>query len=142
MSTKIKCYMLERVGDDTNWCWRRVDTGEEFASIGQAPVGAMWFAPWYDEIFKPQLEHVLIVKTPGGDWIVDSEANNCTMPNRGADGVARLARKQEDHHCWIIQGEVPDITVDKNGVTCGAGAGSIGQENYHGFLQGGYLVEC
>jgi hypothetical protein len=160
MAEPIKCFLVEDTGktraavikDDAGNVtgtverpvWRRVDTGEEFEALADTPVGAMWFAPWLDEMFSPQLEHVLIVKTPGGDWLIDGEARNCTMPNKGEerDGKTYFYPFQQDHHCWIIHGTPPDITVDKAGTTCGAGAGSIGKPNYHGFLRNGYLVEA
>ncbi len=111
--------------------YRRTDTGEELL-LRDAPAGAMWKAWWVDRFHVPQGEHNLVVKTPGGDWEIDSQASNCTMK----DDV-----RQEKHHCWIRHGNPPDITVDKNGVTCGAGAGSIQAGNYHGFLRNGYLED-
>lgn len=42
-----------------------------------------------------------------------------------------------EHRCWIRHGEPPLITVDKNGLTCAAGAGSIQCRDYHGFLRDG-----
>lgn len=139
MADPIKCFLVEL----RNGKWRRL--GEKrWLKLDSLPVGAMWFAPWMDDLYKPQLEHVLVVKTPGGDWCIDGEANNCTMPNKPIDGSKnRYKRYQEDHHCWIIHGTPPEITVDKDGTTCGAGAGSIGQGNrYHGFLRNGHLVDA
>lgn len=111
--------------------YRRVDTGEEFA-LRDAPAGSMWYAPWVGMFFTPQLPGgPLIVKLPDGtDWQVDSRANNCTMPD------------DHEHHCWIVEGVPPAVTVTKNGRTCGAGAGSIATGTYHGFLRGGYLEAC
>ena len=160
--TRIKCFFVEDTGryeaferrDDAGDLiasgerpiWKRTDTGEEFNSLGDLPAGAMWFADWLDDLYQPQLDHVLVVKTPGGDWVIDSQASNCTMPAAliHEDGKEYHPKKQVDHHCWIIHGSVPEITVDKNGVTCGAGAGSIATSNgkYHGFLRNGYLEEC
>lgn len=66
-----------------------------------------------------------------GWWFIDSRANNCT--------------KRGDHHpmkhrCWVRHGTVGDpLTVDKNGDTCAAGAGSIQCASWHGFLQNGVL---
>ncbi len=154
MSEPIKCFLLEvtefkqprtvtfdngdtMVLEDT--LWRRTDTGDLNTLQGH-PAGAMWFAPWLDNLFAPQLEHVLIVKTPGGDWVIDSEASNCTMP-APAWTKESAPKRQSDHHCWILHGIAPNVTVDKNGVTCGAGGGSIGQERWHGFLRNGHLVE-
>lgn len=111
--------------------YRRENTGEEM-TLRDAPAGAMWYAPWMDDVYTPQGEHNLMVKTPGGDWHIDGQANNCTIPEDG---------QQHHHHCWIRHGDPPDITVDKNGITCGAGAGSIQAGNYHGFLRNGYLED-
>lgn len=147
----IKCFFVENTGKRTDWfevkdengkilgrtqhtIWRRTDTGEEVENISDLPAGAMWFADWLDDTFcKPQLAHVLVVKTPGGDWVVDSQASNCGMPEDS---------RQQKHHCWIIEGELPNITVSKNGKTCAAGGGSIQTGNYHGFLRNGYLENC
>lgn len=111
--------------------YRRTDTGEEM-TIREAPAGAMWYAPWHDRWCNPQGKHTLCVKTPGGEWICDSQASNCTMK----DDV-----KQEKHHCWILHGTPPNVTADKNGTTCQAGAGSIQAGSYHGFLRDGYLED-
>lgn len=150
-SGQIKCFLVvatrrkwkeTRAGSvvEGTW-WKRTDTGELVKHLSQLPAGAMWFAPWLDRTFKPQLKHVLVVKTPGGDWVIDQQASNCTMPNQPIEGTTdTFNRYQEDHHCWILHGDPPDVTVDKNGVTCGAGAGSILQGSYHGFLRNGYLV--
>jgi hypothetical protein len=111
--------------------YRRVDTGEEL-HLRDASPGAMWLAWWLDDMYTPQGEHNLVVKTPGGEWTIDGQANNCTMKDD---------MKQERHHCWIRHGEPPLVTVDKNGTTCQAGAGSIQCNSYHGFLRNGYLED-
>jgi hypothetical protein len=108
--------------------YRRKDTGE-FTTIEEAPVGAMWYADWMPTAWKGQDGHALFVKTPGGDWGIDMRASNCTKPD---DNV---------HKCWVRHGAPPDVTVDKNGLTCAAGAGSIVIGNYHGFLRNGYLED-
>lgn len=115
----------------TEQIYRRTDLGGEM-TIHEAPAGAMWYAPWMDDLFVPQGEHNLVVKTPGGEWCVDSQANNCTM---------KEDFKQEHHHCWVRHGEPPNVTVDKDGPTCSAGAGSIQCGSYHGFLRHGFLEE-
>ena len=65
-------------------------------------------------------------------WYIDNRASNCTKP-------ADL-----EHRCWVRHGTVGDkLTVDKNGLTCGAGAGSffMGPNNeWHGFLRDGRLT--
>jgi hypothetical protein len=114
-------------------------------TLDDAPVGAMWDAWWYRQhgpawwyrqhgpdafsFWSPVDGMNLMVKTPGGEWYVDGRANNCDQPDR-------------PHRCWVRHGVPPDITVDKNGDTCGAGAGSIQARQYHGFLRGGFLETC
>jgi hypothetical protein len=142
--SRIKCFFVENTGRTIKKqysegpVWRRTDTGEEFEYLSEVPPGGMWFADWYTtdkhSLWVPQLEYVLVVKTPNGDWVIDAQANNCTMLDDP---------RQERHHCWIIEGTTPPgITVSKNGVTCQAGAGSIQKGNYHAFLRNGYLEEC
>lgn len=110
----------------------RQDTGEEIEHLGQAPIGACWDATWYYRSGRTGPDgRYLIVKTPGGDWPIDSRASNCT-------------RKDDDtHRCWIRHGKPEDGTlhVDKNGDTCAAGAGSIMCGSYHGFLHNGHLTD-
>ena len=72
--------------------------------------------------------HLTVVLPNGRRWDIDSRASNCTMPQD------RL------HRCWVRHGEPPAITVDKQGRTCGAGAGSIQAGDWHGFLRAGRLV--
>jgi hypothetical protein len=119
-------------GRVTSRVHRNAETGEEYDAPDSAPVGAMWDAYWMPESpeFRGPDGRSLTVKTPGGDWNIDSRASNCTMPD---DKV---------HKCWVRHGEVPNITVDKAGETCGAGAGSILCGSYHGFLINGELVQC
>lgn len=112
--------------------YRRADTGEE-TTLRAAPVGAMWYAPWMDGVWRHQLAHTLMVRLPGGvDWMPDMAAQNCGR---------RDDPRQEQHHCWVVKGVPPDITVGKDGPTCSAGAGSIAVPGYHGFLRGGWLTE-
>lgn len=97
----------------------------------RSPVGAVWWAPWYAPHHVGFDGQSLVVKTPGGDWLVDSEASNC---DRKGD---------KTHRCWVRHGEAPAITVDKSGgLTCGAGAGSIQIGGYHGYLRDGWLEDC
>lgn len=71
-----------------------------------------------------------------GDWVhhwyIDYRASNCTM------------KDDDEHRCWVRHGTVGDrVTVDKNGKTCGAGAGSffMGPNNeWHGFLRDGVMA--
>jgi hypothetical protein len=114
--------------------YRRLDTGEVFR-LSRAPIGAMWWLEWMQGLWNPQLgSSPLCVMLPGHhEWIIDSQANNCSMKDD---------YNQQRHHCWVAHGAPPDVTVDKNGRTCAAGAGSIVVPGYHGFLRGGYLEGC
>lgn len=88
--------------------------------------------------------HLHCVLPEGTTWDIDSRCNNCTLPN---DTV---------HRCWIRHGD-PErgfpsetdgtyqrsvIHVDKQGVTCAAGAGSIVVPGFHGFLHHGFITQC
>lgn len=115
----------------TDRLYRRVDTGEEM-TLREAPAGAIWRATWYENVpsYCGSDGRAYVVRTPGGDWHIDGRASNCT-------------RKDDDvHRCWVRHGEAPLFTVDKNGDTCAAGAGSILCGSYHGFLRAGYLEGC
>lgn len=109
--------------------YRRTDTGE-ILTLRDAPPGGMFDAWWLP--FKGPDGKSLVVKLPpdGHDWHIDSRANNCDKP------------KDMIHRCWCRHGEVPNITVDKNGDTCSAGGGSILTTQWHGHLKNGELVEC
>lgn len=112
--------------------YRREDSGGEILfhsnpEVGNIPVGAMWDAHWIP-FWKGPDGKCLTVMTPGGEWMIDSRASNCTLPN------------DDRHKCWVRHGVPPNITVDKNGLTCSAGAGSIQCGKYHGFLRNGELT--
>ena len=103
--------------------YRRADNGG-LVRLRDAPDGAMWDAPWLP--WKGPDGRSLMVKCPGGgEWAIDGRASNCTMPG------------DNEHRCWVRHGEPPAITVDKSGLTCQAGGGSIISGAYHGFLRGG-----
>jgi hypothetical protein len=143
--TCTECGVYQFTEDDAwqDWdelIWRRPETGTEYVlhdnaapiefGIGSAPPGASWDAYWMPSSWKRADGIYLMVRLPNGDdWAVDSEASNCT-------------RKGEPHQCWVRHGDPRDcqVTVDKNGDTCAAGAGSILAGDYHGFLQQGLLT--
>ncbi len=109
--------------------YRRTDTGEEM-TLRDAPDGAMWEATWYSGMpsWCGDDGRAIICRVPTKhDWHIDGPCSNCTRPN-------------EPHRCWVRHGIPPELTVDKNGNTCAAGAGSILTPTWHGFLQNGYLV--
>lgn len=108
--------------------YRRSDNGE-ITTIREAPAGALWYADWMHR--KGPDGHCLMAKVPGGgEWMIDGQASNCDKPN------------DKEHYCWVRHGEVPNITVDKRGNTCNAGAGSIQTHNWHGHLVNGVFREC
>lgn len=116
--------------------WRRVDTGDVRKHTHDFGVGAMWFAKWMPKnwTWENETEAHLIVCCPNGDstrdWDIDSRCSNCGKP------------EDKLHRCWVRHGISPEITVDKNGLTCSAGAGSILLPKWHGHLRNGELVEC
>jgi len=111
-------------------------------TLSEAPAGACWNAWWVADRRKdgptgcgymvgPD-HRSLVVKCPDGhEWMIDSRASNCTLPN------------DNTHQCWVRHGrpEDGDLHVDKNGNTCAAGAGSIQTQKWHGFLHSGHLSE-
>ncbi len=115
--------------------YRRPDTGDIFP-LREAPVGACWDAFWISRRRKKGFMigpdgRSLMVRLPGNhDWLIDGRCNNCTMPN------------DDEHKCWVRHGKPEDGTlhVDKNGVTCAAGGGSIDTGKWHGFLHNGFLT--
>lgn len=103
------------------------DHGEQRCRYDTLPIGAMWDAPWKRR--KGPDGRAIYVMIPGNyPWFIDGRCSNCNMMN---DTV---------HYCWVRHGEPPDLTVDKNGDTCKAGAGSIDVPGWHGFLRNGFLV--
>jgi hypothetical protein len=78
-------------------------------------------------------EHLYVVLPNHGYWDIDSRCSNCDKPS------------DPTHRCWVRHGDPrtgEPVTVDKRGNTCGAGAGSIWMDDYHGFLRNGVLVSC
>lgn len=92
--------------------------------------GAMWFDYMSTEYWQNETGPHLKVVTPSGSfWDIDGRCSNCTM-------IA-----DELHRCWVRHGDAPVITVDKNGLTCAAGVGSIAVAGYHGHLRNGEFTE-
>jgi hypothetical protein len=137
--------------------YRRIDTSEEMR-LHEFPPGAMWFADWMlvegTDHYRGPDGHCLVARLPDrSDWCVDGRANNCDSPCTNCRAAynahtfkAGTCMKYEDarpHKCWIRHGDPRTgvVTVDKDGVTCNAGAGSIATSKWHGFLRGGMLVE-
>lgn len=158
--TGVRCFLLVATDEEvtvlgggySTRLWRRAD-GEggrfhlgvagnsvsaelrERCGAEAAPAGAMWVAGWLgDHRGGPYLcgrppDGWLVVRLPNGhDWMPDLRCSNCTLPD------------DDEHRCWVRHGAPPDVTVDKAGRTCAAGAGSIASGGYHGFLRGGFLT--
>jgi hypothetical protein len=102
---------------------------------GRPEPGDMFYADWYhrdngscywwDNCTEP---HLMVILPNGHIWDSSSRASNCTL------------KKDRLHRCWVRHGEPPNVTVDKAGHTCAAGAGSIAVPGWHGFLTNGRLV--
>jgi hypothetical protein len=98
---------------------------------GNLEPGCIYWIDWYPEkmYWDNHKGPCLCAVLPNGwEWNIDSRASNCTM------------LEDRLHRCWCRHGEPPDITVDKNGLTCQAGAGSIQGGDWHGFLKNGEFV--
>jgi hypothetical protein len=113
--------------------YRRQDNGE-LVTLNDAPEGSIWRATWYEDCkaWCGNDGRAYICKLPGGhDWHIDGRASNCDKPH------------DKEHKCWCRHGEAPNFTVDKVGLTCNAGAGSIiSSSGWHGFLRNGVLEQC
>lgn len=106
--------------------YRRTDNGK-LTTLRLADIGAMWWADWmtghnsgtFHRTERGDGPH-LMVKTPGGDWDIDSRSSNAN-----GDG-------------WRRRGDPPAIVANP----------SIMIGGYHGYLGGsagdkpGVLVEC
>lgn len=104
------------------------EVGNEYSLRKPVP-GMMYESWWYSDTMKGDDGKAYIVILPDlHPWSIDGRAKNCTKPDEWT------------HRCWIRHGTPPVLTVDKNGNTCGAGAGSIQTPKFHGFLRDGYLV--
>lgn len=82
---------------------------------------------FWDNCSGPHLYGVL----PNGyQWNIDGRASNCDQ------------KDDRTHRCWVRHGSPEEgaIHVDKAGVTCGAGAGSIKVPGWHGHLTHGVWV--
>lgn len=104
----------------------RTDTGQQILRSENAP-GMMWDATWMSRKGSDG-RSVYVILPNGREWAIDGRARNCTMP------------EDNEHRCWVRHGEPPEITVDKNGHSCAAGAGSIQAADYHGFLRNGVFA--
>jgi hypothetical protein len=109
--------------------YRRADTGAEVGGEDALPPGAV-----YENGYQtgPDGRALACVCPDGHHWHIDGRASNCTM------------KDDKVHRCWVRHGRPEDGTlhVDKNGVTCAAGAGSIATGKWHGFLHKGHLKAC
>jgi hypothetical protein len=108
--------------EDANWQvnTQRLYTNPELSDLvvlADAPIGAMWDAWWYDH--KGPDGKCIVVKTPGGEWIID-------YPCKDGKG-------------WDRTGTPPKLTVKPS---IGIGRGEKGGWLYHGWLRDGYLVDA
>jgi hypothetical protein len=130
----------EKCGQEVKLCstggstiFRRPDTGEIFGDGVALPPDAVYDATWchdFPDECGPDGRCLVAVLPNGHHWYIDSRASNCTLP------------EDKVHRCWVRHGRPEDGTlhVDKNGVTCAAGAGSIQMDDFHGFLHHGMIT--
>jgi len=114
------CGYLFQPGDlwqhNTYRLYRRSDNGE-LTTLKDAPVGAMWFAPWYLPVYKGPDGNCLVVKTPGGDWLLDGPT---------------------DKQRWTRTGVPPLVTASPSILFYNKDH----KPAYHGWLRNGRLEEC
>lgn len=138
---RYKCFWIEKIEPEIiDWedgigspRFRRLDTGEELRWKQLSP-GALYVVDPRHE-FKYRRGHdddaIACVLPDGTHWHIDSVANNCTKTD------------DREHRCWVRHGSKPGVIhVDKQGLTCAAGAGSIATKQFHGFLHHGELYDC
>lgn len=145
----MKCFLVVPIFDapgsiepDRGWDpqgrailgWQNPATGERKEHAHMFGPGAMFSAIWQPKNWDWTNEtepHLNVVTPDGRTWDIDSRCSNCTLP------------EDKTHRCWVRHGEPPFITVDKNGLTCQAGGGSIDmtqggtRPGFHGFLRAG-----
>lgn len=86
----------------------------------RAPAGAMWRADWLEDTCVGPDGCCYVVRTPGGDWILDYKV------------------RPEDAG-WTRTGVAPKFTVRPSILI---GSARNGSWKYHGFLTDGRLEEC
>ncbi len=120
-----------RVGDRGIEVTRQIFTSRRYDTPSGSPEpGDLYYHEVHDPGECPYWDncdgkHLCALVPTGEYWDIDSRASNCTM------------KEDRTHRCWIRHGEYPMLTVDKNGHTCAAGAGSIQTTHWHGFLRNG-----
>lgn len=109
---------------------------------GTPEAGTMHWADWYPCAEGHQCitgwtncdgKHLIVTLPNGYQWDVSSRCSNCDK------------RDDKTHRCWVRHGDPgkgEPVHVDKNGLTCNAGAGSIAAPGWHGFLHNGELTSC
>lgn len=118
---------------------RRMDDHSIVVPSSELPTGALWVVrrkpghpPHEYPPVGPDGLAIACRHVDGHSWHIDGRASNCTKPN------------DYEHRCWVRHGTVGEkLTVDKNGLTCAAGAGSfyMGEKNeWHGFVRDGKLT--
>ncbi len=113
---------------------RSLSTGQ-ILSQADLPAGALY--PVRSEIaargyygLGPDGLSIFCILPDRHHWGIDGRARNCTLPS------------DNEHRCWIRHGTVGDrLTVDKNGKTCNAGAGSIVTLNLQTYVLGKQPVQ-
>jgi hypothetical protein len=100
---------------------------------GSPEPGDVYEMDWHSDSECPYWDnctglHLYALLPNGEHWDITSRASNCTM------------KHERTHRCWVVHGTAPNLTVNKNGHTCAAGAGSIAAPGYHGFLTNGEFV--
>jgi len=138
-SKEVKDYPIESFPSVCDHCGAIASTDKNIqifserlynTASGRLEPGNLFWNTWLPENMywdNHKGPHLCAVLPNGHEWNIDSRASNCTMPS------------DKLHRCWVRHGnpELGDIHVDKIGLTCQAGGGSIVGGNYHGLLHNG-----
>jgi hypothetical protein len=135
-----ECTWWEYTGENTPFdkhgisraLWKPLGASLDTALVAtqDLPIGALFASPTQPGHGGSDSLVVTCVLPTLYHWVIDGRASNCDQKDDKA------------HRCWVRHGSVGDrLTVDKNGHTCGAGAGSIAVPGYHGFLRDGWLTD-
>lgn len=100
--------------------YRRTDTCEA-VTIRTAPPGAMWYADWMGDHNRGPDGRCLVVKTPGGEWMIDGPA---------FDAHGRVTNPRG----WTRTGAPPRVTVSPSIL--------MHRDGYHAYLIDGDLRPC
>ena len=87
--------------------------GQPYTLTGNdVPVGAMWDAPWLATSWRGPDGRCLVLRTPGGDWVIDQPSRDGGHWTRTGTPPFITARPSilipGRYHGWLTDGELSD----------------------------------